>query len=287
MNSKVALALSGGGHYGIAFHIGYLKGLFDKGIDLRTVDYIIGTSAGSQVSKTISSMIDWDTIWQEQIIEKVNETTPISDKEMGELFQAFDQLAKESKSTKAWVDGMGEISKNTQPNVSLDARRDMIRNRLGSVPLEWNDKLNIVATELETSERKVFNAQSGVALIDALAASSALQGVWQPIPINGYHYYDGGSYSMENPDVVDDAVKVIVLTTNLPIETPYALDQLVEQMKADGKDVYVVKPSDEVVSILQAYQYNTVNADMREEIAQAAVKQGATDYEQLKSFLNA
>ena len=31
MNSKVALALSGGGHYGIAFHIGYLKGLFDKG----------------------------------------------------------------------------------------------------------------------------------------------------------------------------------------------------------------------------------------------------------------
>ncbi|KTW18407.1 phospholipase [Staphylococcus warneri] len=287
MNSKVALALSGGGHYGIAFHIGYLKGLFDKGIDLRTVDYIIGTSAGSQVSTTISSMIDWDTIWQEQIIEKVNETTPISDKEMGELFQAFDQLAKESKSTKAWVDGMGEISKNTQPNVSLDARRDMIRNRLGSVPLEWNDKLNIVATELETSERKVFNAQSGVALIDALAASSALQGVWQPIPINGYHYYDGGSYSMENPDVVDDAVKLIVLTTNLPIETPYALDQLVEQMKADGKDVYVVKPSDEVVSILQAYQYNTVNADMREEIAQAAVKQGATDYEQLKSFLNA
>ena len=287
MNSKVALALSGGGHYGIAFHIGYLKGLFDKGIDLRTVDYIIGTSAGSQVSTTISSMIDWDTIWQEQIIEKVNETTPISDKEMGELFQAFDQLAKESKSTKAWVDGMGEISKNTQPNVSLDARRDMIRNRLGSVPLEWNDKLNIVATELETSERKVFNAQSGVALIDALAASSALQGVWQPIPINGYHYYDGGSYSMENPDVVDDAVKVIVLTTNLPIETPYALDQLVEQMKADGKDVYVVKPSDEVVSILQAYQYNTVNADMREEIAQAAIKQGAADYEQLKTFLNA
>ncbi|AGZ25817.1 MULTISPECIES: patatin-like phospholipase family protein [Staphylococcus] len=287
MNSKVALALSGGGHYGIAFHIGYLKGLFDKGLDLRTVDYIIGTSAGSQVSTTVSSMIDWDTIWQEQIIEKVNETTPISDKEMGELFQAFDQLAKESKSTKDWVDGMGKISKNTQPHVSLDIRRDMIRNRLGSVPLEWNDKLNIVATELETSERKVFNAQSDVALIDALAASSALQGVWQPIPINGYHYYDGGSYSMENPDVVDDADKVIVLTTNLPIETPYALDQLVEQMKADGKDVYVVKPSDEVVSILQAYQYNTVNADMREEIAQAAIKQGAADYEQLKTFLNA
>lgn len=286
MNSKVALALSGGGHYGIAFHIGYLKGLFDKGLDLRTVDYIIGTSAGSQVSTTISSMIDWDTIWQEQIIEKVNETTPISDKEMGELFQAFDQLAKESKSTKAWVDGMGEISKNTQPNVSLDARRDMIRHRLGSVPLEWNDKLNIVATELETSERKVFNAQSGVALIDALAASSALQGIWQPIPISGYHYYDGGSYSMENPDVVDDVDKVIVITTNLPIETPYALDQLVKQMENKGKEIHIVKPIKEVESILQKYHYNSLNPEIREEIAQAAIKQGAADYEQLKSFLN-
>lgn len=30
MNSKVALALSGGGHYGIAFHIGYLKGYLTK-----------------------------------------------------------------------------------------------------------------------------------------------------------------------------------------------------------------------------------------------------------------
>lgn len=250
------------------------------------MDYIIGTSAGSQVSTTISSMIDWDTIWQEQIIEKVNETTPISDKEMGELFQAFDQLAKESKSTKAWVDGMGEISKNTQPNVSLDARRDMIRHRLGSVPLEWNDKLNIVATELETSERKVFNAQSGVALIDALAASSALQGIWQPIPISGYHYYDGGSYSMENPDVVDDVDKVIVITTNLPIETPYALDQLVKQMENKGKEIHIVKPIKEVESILQKYHYNSLNPEIREEVAQAAIKQGAADYEQLKSFLN-
>ena len=54
MNSKVALVLGGGGHYGIAFHIGYLRGLFDKGLDLRKVDYIYGTSAGSQVGATLS-----------------------------------------------------------------------------------------------------------------------------------------------------------------------------------------------------------------------------------------
>ena len=44
------------------------------------------------------------------------------------------------------------------------------------MPLEWNEQLQVVATELETSERKVFNKYSNVDLVDALAASSALQG---------------------------------------------------------------------------------------------------------------
>ena len=44
------------------------------------------------------------------------------------------------------------------------------------MPLEWNEQLQVVATELETSERKVFNKYSNVDLVDALAASSALRG---------------------------------------------------------------------------------------------------------------
>ena len=286
MNSKVALVLGGGGHYGIAFHIGYLRGLFDKGLDLRKVDYIYGTSAGSQVGATLSSPLDWDTIWQEQIVKKLNETTPVSEAEMKNLLQSFEKLAQESRNAKAWVDGMNEISKNTQSDVSLEARRDMIRHRLGSMPLEWSDKLNIVATELETSERKIFNEQSDVSLLDAVTASSAVQGVWKPVPINGFRYYDGGSYSVENPDVVEDANKVIILTTNLPVQTPYALDQLVKQMENKGKEIHIVKPIKEVESILQKYHYNSLNPEIREEIAQAAIKQGAADYEQLKSFLN-
>ena len=110
--------------------------LFDKGLDLRKVDYIYGTSVGSQVGATLSSPLDWDTIWQEQIVKKLNETTPVSEAEMKNLLQSFEKLAQESRNAKAWVDGMSEISKNTQSDVSLEARRDMIRHRLGSMPLE-------------------------------------------------------------------------------------------------------------------------------------------------------
>ena len=54
MTDKSSLVLSGGGHYGIAFHLGFLKGVADAGLNLRQVDYIVGTSAGSQVSATLS-----------------------------------------------------------------------------------------------------------------------------------------------------------------------------------------------------------------------------------------
>lgn len=287
MSNKQALILGGGGHYGIAFHLGLLKGLSEKGIELNKSDYIVGTSAGSQVSTTISSNTDWDTIWNEQIIQQVDEKTPISDDAMGELFSEFERIPKESQSDKAWIDAMGELSKKTPVVISNEERQQMIRKRLGSVALEWNDKLNIVATELETSTRKIFNKDSGVDIIDALMASSALQGVWPPVSIGDYHYYDGGSYSMENPDVVDDVHKIIVVSTNLPIPTPYKLDELVDKMKNQGKQVFIIKPDKNVVKILQQYEFNTMNAELREEVAEAALQQGYKLASELETFIKA
>ena len=44
-----ALVLGGGGVTGIAWEIGVIAGLADRGIDLAAADVIIGTSAGSVV----------------------------------------------------------------------------------------------------------------------------------------------------------------------------------------------------------------------------------------------
>ena len=41
--------LTGGGPTGYAWQIGLLKGLHDRGIELREADLIVGTSAGSRV----------------------------------------------------------------------------------------------------------------------------------------------------------------------------------------------------------------------------------------------
>ena len=50
-----ALVLGGGGVTGIAWEIGVIAGLADRGIDLAAADVIIGTSAGSVVGADITS----------------------------------------------------------------------------------------------------------------------------------------------------------------------------------------------------------------------------------------
>ena len=47
--ARRALVLGGGGATGVAWLVGMIQGFADSGIDLRTADYVIGTSAGSIV----------------------------------------------------------------------------------------------------------------------------------------------------------------------------------------------------------------------------------------------
>jgi NTE family protein len=50
-----ALVLGGGGVAGIAWTTGLLFGLSEQGVDLRTAELTIGTSAGSAVAAQLGS----------------------------------------------------------------------------------------------------------------------------------------------------------------------------------------------------------------------------------------
>ena len=57
----------------------------------------------------------------------------------------------------------------------------------------------------------VFDRDSGVSLLDAVAASCAVPLVWPPVPINGTTYVDGGIRSPANADLAQGADVVVVL----------------------------------------------------------------------------
>ncbi|MDT5024794.1 MAG: hypothetical protein QOE61_1220, partial [Micromonosporaceae bacterium] len=96
-------------------------------------------------------------------------------------------------------------------------RRAVIADRL---PVHaWPDRrLLVTAVAADNGEFTVFDRDSGVALVDAVAASCAVPGVWPPITIYGRRYIDGGVRSPANVDLVagyDRVVVIAPMTTSL------------------------------------------------------------------------
>ena len=94
--------------------------------------------------------------------------------------------------------------------VPAEQRRAVIASRL---PVDaWPDRrLLITAIAADTGEFVAFDRDSGVPLVDAVAASCAVPGVWPPAVIDGRPYIDGGMRSPANVDLAAGADQVVVV----------------------------------------------------------------------------
>lgn len=89
-------------------------------------------------------------------------------------------------------------------------RREVIANRLPSPA--WPDRaLLIVAVDAATGASRMFGPDSGVDLVDAVAASCAVPGVWPPVTIGNARYSDGGVRSMANVDLAAGCDRALVI----------------------------------------------------------------------------
>src|SRR5258708_33110892 len=67
MADRSALVLGGGGITGAAWEIGMLAGLVAAGVDLRSADMVIGTSAGANVGAQILSGVPIEDLYARQL----------------------------------------------------------------------------------------------------------------------------------------------------------------------------------------------------------------------------
>jgi NTE family protein len=70
-------------------------------------------------------------------------------------------------------------------------RRAVIAARLPAADWPQRD-LRIPAVDAVTGEVVIFTRDSGVTLVDAVAASCAVPGIWPPATIGDRRYVDGG-----------------------------------------------------------------------------------------------
>src|SRR6202011_3154112 len=90
-------------------------------------------------------------------------------------------------------------------------RRAMVAARLPRQQWPYR-RMIVVAVNAHTGELAAFDRDSGVELVDAVTASTALPGLVPTVSINGTRYIDGGVRSPDNADLASGYANVVVLS---------------------------------------------------------------------------
>lgn len=195
------LVLGGGGLIGVAWESGVCHGLLEGGVDVRSYDAFVGTSAGAMIGSRLAagelppdpdaprpagaeganvdpSRVDVKALgaafkkWSE-----IERTTPADAREIGLIARV---LYRDTEAD--WVKGIGLVSGD---------------------PRRWPDKpFFINAVDTETGERVTFDNQHGALIGHAIAASASVPGLVASVAIDGKLYMDGQVHSSTNADIV-------------------------------------------------------------------------------------
>ncbi|MBE1490824.1 patatin-like phospholipase family protein [Plantactinospora soyae] len=201
-----ALVLGGGGVTGVAWEIGLLHGLTQCGVDLSVADTVIGTSAGASVAAQLTGGTSLADVYAAQTDNGSGELPARIG--LGVLLRFLVAAAwpGDRRHGRAWL-GRAALSAKT---VSEAERRAVIERRVPD--RRWPDRqLLLTAVDTQTGADIVFHADSGVPLIDAVAASCAVPLIWPPVTINGRRYMDGGVRSVANVDLAAGHSRVVVI----------------------------------------------------------------------------
>jgi NTE family protein len=233
-----ALVLGGGGITGIAWMLGLLSGLAERGLHLRGADAVIGTSAGSVVGAQLATGVDVEERYTAQLAPATGEVAASLGR--GALLRlGLAALgARDPQRARARI-GRVALRARTVPEAE---RLAVIGSRL---PVRaWPDRsLRVTAVDARDGAFRVLDRDSGVPLVTAVAASCAVPGVYPPVTAAGTRLIDGGVRSPVNADLAAGAERVVVLA---PITRGFGplvgLDAQVVALRAAGSRVAVVSP---------------------------------------------
>jgi NTE family protein len=275
-----ALVLGGGGIAGIAWEIGLLAGLAEEGVDVRDADLVVGTSAGSIVGTLLRTGPDLAELYARQLgpVPPTESRTDFDGTAMMTAIGAALAGVTDQQEARARV---GALARQAA-TVPEEERRSTIRARIGEPA--WPDRrLVVTAVDAHDGAFAAFDADSGVALLDAVAASCAVPLVYPPITIGGRRFIDGGMRSITNADLAAGCEKVLIVapfpgTPGSPLG-PSHDDEVADLRKT--AEVHVVL-ADEVA--LRAFGTNPLDPATRAPSALAGRAQVPAVVEHVRAF---
>lgn len=298
---NVALVLGGGGAAGNAWLIGIIAGLAEAGLDITEVaDLVVGTSAGATAAAQVRSGESPSTLLAEVLSSTAQPRGPRQEQTpslpMTTVFERMRSIGAAANTLDDLLRAMGAFGLESDSILEPGAqqRRVMVAARLPR--LEWPDRpMIVVAVNAHNGELAAFDRDSGVELVDAVTASTALPGVVPTVGINGARYISGGVRSNENADLASGYANVVVLSplggrsANLPegqfegLRRPPGSDlpSQVEVLRNEGSHVEVITPDDDS---RMAMGTNQMDPTTRIPSARAGFAQGQQEASRLTFF---
>src|SRR5882672_1827274 len=230
---RYALALAGGGVIGGMYEVGALAAVEERmNGSGHGFDIYVGCSAGSVVASLLAGGVRAREIYE--ILEN-DLDDPINFRRnavfggdafrracgrFGRLIWAFGKSAIRGRG--CIPDVLARAERDMPPGFfSLDALERYLQTAFASRSLsnafaERSRTLLIPAIDLNTAERVVFGAGAlrDVPISQAVAASSAIPGFFDPYPINGRDYVDGGVGFSGHADLAAEAGADVVFVVN-------------------------------------------------------------------------
>jgi NTE family protein len=234
--------LGGGGVLGAAWMVGAMCAIESTfGIDLRTSDYVVGTSAGSVMAALLASGVTPDEIRRHQLGE------PVDEGPLAGYWWDYDNATGGSRpgvpnfgpGSTGLLRNIGRL-RSMPPTAVLSAFLPEGKGSLARVghlieavnpPDEWSSHsgLMISTMDYETGERVAFGSPGAppADLASAVMASCAIPAWFQPVSINGRRYVDGGTCSATSVDLLADLgldeVFVVAPMVSFALDQPTSL----------------------------------------------------------------
>ncbi|MGW9087522.1 patatin-like phospholipase family protein, partial [Streptomyces yangpuensis] len=151
-------------------------------------------------------------------------------------------------------------------------RRKVLAARL--VSHEWPERrLVVTAVDALSGELEAFDRESGSGLVDAVAASCAVPGVWPPVTVGARRFIDGGVRSAANADLAAGHARVVIIA---PIALGSGLVPApaaqAARLREAGAKVLLITPS---ATARKAFGRNLLDPGRRDPAARAGLAQAA------------
>lgn len=282
------LSLGGGGVYFVAWQVTYLYELARRGVDLGGADRVVGTSAGSVVASVLEagnlSRLHTELKLLSRLPQLMGALAPAADLKPSQL-RARDLFAVAPDADPERIREIGRAAlAATGPGVGVMPRN--IALLLGS--RRWpSSTLHITCVDAYSGERCVVTSTAGVRVARAVAASSAVPGLFPPQPIADRRCMDGGvSGTGTHLDLLAGSARAVVLgltdgvgeTGGAMTVAPGSIERELDALRATGTEVIFRMP--EAVDLETLMDPTAVP-----QAIEMARRQAAADARELQTFV--